>query len=128
MRGGPWARLLFAGQLAGYALGLTGLVPAVAARSRLAAAAASFLVLNAAAWLGAWVWVSGKAGKSWRKSSYCWTTLSGARPPSAGSRVEGVAPMIEFLVLVALAGLAAVAWQVRNATSTAGSAPRWSSR
>ena len=33
-------------------------------------AAASFLVLNCAAWLAFWVWVSGQAGQSWRKVDY----------------------------------------------------------
>jgi len=32
--------------------------------------AASFLVLNAAAWLAFWVWISGRAGKSWHKAQY----------------------------------------------------------
>jgi hypothetical protein len=51
-------------------LGLAGLVPAIAARSRVATALASFLVLNAAAWVAFWVWVSGRATRSWAKVRY----------------------------------------------------------
>jgi poly-beta-1,6-N-acetyl-D-glucosamine synthase len=57
-------------QLGGYALGLTGLWQGARSRSRLVAAAGSFLVLNAAAWLAFWVWVSGKAARSWHKTRY----------------------------------------------------------
>jgi len=60
----------FWAQLAFYALGLVGMLPAVGSRMRLAGAAASFLVLNAAAWLAFWVWISGRAGRSWRKITY----------------------------------------------------------
>jgi hypothetical protein len=42
----------------------------VAARSRLASGAASFLVLNAAAWIAFWVWMTGRSGRSWRKVAY----------------------------------------------------------
>ena len=37
---------------------------------RLLGAAASFLVLNAAAWLAFWVWIGGRAGRSWHKVQY----------------------------------------------------------
>jgi cellulose synthase/poly-beta-1,6-N-acetylglucosamine synthase-like glycosyltransferase len=67
---GPFFAVLFWGQAACGVLAVAGLHPWLAARSRLAAAAASFLVLNTAAWLAFWVWLSGKAGKSWRKVSY----------------------------------------------------------
>ncbi len=63
-------RLLFAIQVAGYLLGSLGLVPAVGRRVRLLGAVASLLVLNAAAWLAFWVWLTGQAGKSWRKVDY----------------------------------------------------------
>jgi hypothetical protein len=36
----------------------------------LAGPAASFLVLNAAAFLAFWVWASGRAGQSWGKIAY----------------------------------------------------------
>jgi cellulose synthase/poly-beta-1,6-N-acetylglucosamine synthase-like glycosyltransferase len=62
--------LLFSLQIACYLLAVAGLHPWLATRSRLASLSASFLVLNTAAWLAFWVWISGKAGKSWQKVSY----------------------------------------------------------
>jgi hypothetical protein len=62
--------IAFWGQASFYLLGLVGLVPAVAKRSRLAAAAGSFLVLNAAAWLAFWTWITGQAGRSWTRVRY----------------------------------------------------------
>ena len=62
-------RTLFWLQAAGYGLGILGLLPGVA-RVRPFGAAASFLVLNAAAWLAFWVWISGRAGSSWHKAHY----------------------------------------------------------
>jgi cellulose synthase/poly-beta-1,6-N-acetylglucosamine synthase-like glycosyltransferase len=67
--GGPVYWTLFGCQAACYLIALAGVFPGVA-RLRLPAAAASFVVLNAAAWLAFWVWVSGKASRSWRKVSY----------------------------------------------------------
>ncbi len=61
---------LFVAQAAGYGLALLGLVPAIGRNVKLLGAAASFGVLNAAAWLAFWVWASGQAGKSWRKVDY----------------------------------------------------------
>jgi hypothetical protein len=51
-----------------YALGVLGLVSGRGGRA--AAAAASLLVLNAAAWLAFWVWISGRAECSWQKVAY----------------------------------------------------------
>jgi cellulose synthase/poly-beta-1,6-N-acetylglucosamine synthase-like glycosyltransferase len=68
--GGPLYGGLFAAQVAMYALALAGLHPAVAAWSRPASAAASFLILNTAAWVAFWVWATGRAGRSWRKVAY----------------------------------------------------------
>ncbi len=62
--------MLLAAQAGGYLVGLLGLWRPVGRRLRLASAGASFLVLNAAAWLAFWVWVSGRAGRSWRKVAY----------------------------------------------------------
>ena len=33
-------------------------------------AAAGFVVLNAAAWVAFWVWISGRAGEAWKKVAY----------------------------------------------------------
>jgi poly-beta-1,6-N-acetyl-D-glucosamine synthase len=60
---------MFAGQALGYGLALLGLIPG-ASRVRLLGAGASFLVLNTAAWLAFWVWISGQAQQSWRKVDY----------------------------------------------------------
>jgi cellulose synthase/poly-beta-1,6-N-acetylglucosamine synthase-like glycosyltransferase len=67
---GPLYQAAFWAQVWVYALGLVGVWEGARARLPLAAAAGSFLVLNAAAWLAFWVWVSGKAGQSWRKIAY----------------------------------------------------------
>ena len=66
----PVGRILFWGQIAAYCVALAGLAPKIGTRFRLASAAASFLVLNFAAWLAFWVWISGRAGKSWTKTTY----------------------------------------------------------
>lgn len=67
---GPVYRLVLVSQLVIYGLGLLGLAPAIAQRSRLASAAGSFLVLNSAAWLAFWIWLSGNSGRSWHKTHY----------------------------------------------------------
>lgn len=59
---------LLAAQLLGYGLGVAGLV--TVRGGKLASAAASLLVLNAAAWSAFWVWVTGRAGQSWSKVEY----------------------------------------------------------
>ncbi len=57
-------------QMLCYALGLAGMLPGVAARFKPASAAASFLVLNGAAWVAFWVWLTGREGQSWQKVNY----------------------------------------------------------
>ena len=69
----PYRLLLFL-QLSSYSLGLLGLVLPRAGKS--AALAASFLVLNSAAWMAWWVWLSGRADRAWHKVSYDRQTLS----------------------------------------------------
>jgi cellulose synthase/poly-beta-1,6-N-acetylglucosamine synthase-like glycosyltransferase len=69
-------------QLAGYAVALAGFHPAVATRSRLASAGASFLVLNSAAWVAFWVWALGRAGQSWTKTRYTEPVEATAESPS----------------------------------------------
>jgi glycosyltransferase involved in cell wall biosynthesis len=63
-------RAALVAQVVGYAIALAGMDPRVASRSRIASAAASFVVLNAAAWLALWVWASGGAEASWKKVVY----------------------------------------------------------
>lgn len=67
---GPLYQMALISQLALWGLGLLGLIPALAKRSRLASAAGSFLVLNSAAWLAFWVWLSGRSQRSWHKADY----------------------------------------------------------
>jgi poly-beta-1,6-N-acetyl-D-glucosamine synthase len=67
---GTFYRVALAGQVAFYVLGLAGAGTSAGSRFRAASAAASFLVLNAAAWLAFWTWVAGRAGRSWRKVVY----------------------------------------------------------
>jgi cellulose synthase/poly-beta-1,6-N-acetylglucosamine synthase-like glycosyltransferase len=68
--GGTLFGLALGGQTAFYLVGLAGLFRPVAMRSRLASAAASVLVLNAAAWVGFWVWSLGLTSRSWSKVQY----------------------------------------------------------
>jgi len=67
-------RAAFLAQAAGYLLAAAGAWTAAGARSRLTSAAASFAVLNAAAWVSFWVWAAGRAASSWGKVAY-------AQPP-----------------------------------------------
>jgi cellulose synthase/poly-beta-1,6-N-acetylglucosamine synthase-like glycosyltransferase len=57
-------------QCAFYALGLAGITRPIGARWRLASLVASFLVLNAAAGAGFWVWAFGRSSHSWAKIRY----------------------------------------------------------
>ncbi len=67
---GVFYRAVLGAQLAGYGLGLLGLWSGLSRASRLASAATSFLVLNGAAWVSFWVWLTGRAGRSWSKVVY----------------------------------------------------------
>src|SRR5207248_5459816 len=67
---GPFYQAAFWTQVGGYAVGLLGACTRAGARLRLVSAAGSFLVLNAAAWLAFWVWLTGRAGRSWYKVTY----------------------------------------------------------
>lgn len=60
---------LFRLQVIGYTIGLLGVLPGLS-RIRLFGVGASFLTLNAAAWLAFWVWITGRAGTSWHKVQY----------------------------------------------------------
>ena len=66
---GRWYHFAFWCQVEAIVLGLLGLWTA-ASRSRLAAAAGSFLVLNGASWLAFWVWATGRTRRSWHKVKY----------------------------------------------------------
>jgi poly-beta-1,6-N-acetyl-D-glucosamine synthase len=66
----PLYQGLLVAQGGAYALALLGLIPPLGRRLRVLGAAASFLVLNSAAWLAFWVWVSGRTTRSWQKVQY----------------------------------------------------------
>lgn len=57
-------------QLLGYLIGLLGMSAKIGARLKPAGAAGSLLVLNAAAFLAFWVWITGRAGQAWHKINY----------------------------------------------------------
>jgi len=69
-----WAEWFFpvflALQALGYAVGLAGMIEAIGTRIKLAGAAGSLLVLNAAAFLAFWVWITGRTGTAWHKIDY----------------------------------------------------------
>lgn len=69
-RGGPVYSSLLAAQVVVTLIGVAGLASSVASRSKVASAAGSFLVLNAAAWVAFWVWATGRAGQSWTRTTY----------------------------------------------------------
>jgi hypothetical protein len=57
-------------QLIGYLIGTVSAMAGPRLRSRIAGAAAAFLVLNTAAWLAFWVWISGRTAQTWPKIEY----------------------------------------------------------
>jgi cellulose synthase/poly-beta-1,6-N-acetylglucosamine synthase-like glycosyltransferase len=67
---GPVYKAALAAQVVFYGLAAIGLIQAVGGRLRLASAAASFVVLNTAAWLALWTWATGRATQSWTKAIY----------------------------------------------------------
>lgn len=66
----PVYRVVLMVQLVCYGVAILGLIPSPAARLRLTSAAASFLVLNSAAWLAFWIWLTGKSECVWHKAVY----------------------------------------------------------
>jgi cellulose synthase/poly-beta-1,6-N-acetylglucosamine synthase-like glycosyltransferase len=63
-------RVALVAQLAVYSLALFGSIRFIGQRLRPAATAASLVVLNAAAWLAFWVWITGRTSRAWRKVHY----------------------------------------------------------
>jgi cellulose synthase/poly-beta-1,6-N-acetylglucosamine synthase-like glycosyltransferase len=82
---GPVYEIALGTQVLCYTLAAAGLNQAVARRFRLASAAASFLVLNAAAWVAFWNWALGRATRSWVKVTYQ------PRNPAYGPILSGAA-------------------------------------
>jgi cellulose synthase/poly-beta-1,6-N-acetylglucosamine synthase-like glycosyltransferase len=93
-RGGPVYHGLLAAQAGLTLAGVAGLVPEVARRSRVASASASFLVLNAAAWVAFWVWATGRSSRSWTKTVYRTSAPAPSAVP-AGSTAPAPAPAFE---------------------------------
>ena len=93
--GGPLYRTLFLTQMAVTLLGLIGLWRGVAMRSRIASALGSFLLLNAAAGVALWVWLTGKTHQSWTKTAYRPTSTPAQKPMPVpvvvGAVTEGAA-------------------------------------
>jgi cellulose synthase/poly-beta-1,6-N-acetylglucosamine synthase-like glycosyltransferase len=87
-------RMAFACQAAFYLLGAIGIGANTPRRHRLAAAAGSFLVLNSAALLAFWIWVSGRAGGSWSKVSYDASQRDIAVTPPATGPVHFAKPRV----------------------------------
>lgn len=85
---------MFWGQLAGYSLGLAGLFPPLGRSVKLLGAAGSFLVLNAAAWFGFWVWVTGRTNKAWLKIRYESTALLDAARQAETCDVPGTTTVL----------------------------------
>jgi cellulose synthase/poly-beta-1,6-N-acetylglucosamine synthase-like glycosyltransferase len=70
MLGGPFYRLALGVQVGFYVLALIGASKSVANRFPPAAGAATFVMLNAAAWLAFWVWILGQEERFWNKVNY----------------------------------------------------------
>jgi poly-beta-1,6-N-acetyl-D-glucosamine synthase len=62
-------QVFFWSQVAFYAVALLAL-RGVGAGSSVVGAAGSFVTLNAAAWLGFWVWITGRSDRAWHKVRY----------------------------------------------------------
>jgi cellulose synthase/poly-beta-1,6-N-acetylglucosamine synthase-like glycosyltransferase len=67
---GPSYQIIVCVQLACYVLGLLGIAVPVCRRVPLLSAAGSFILLNAAAFAGFWVWVGGRTESAWHKVDY----------------------------------------------------------
>jgi len=67
---GPIGDAVSAGQCVGYGVAAAGMVPAIGRRVKVLGAGGSFLVLNAAAFLGFWVWILGRAERAWTPVYY----------------------------------------------------------
>jgi poly-beta-1,6-N-acetyl-D-glucosamine synthase len=67
---GSLYRAAFVGQILFYGLALAALADTRLSGWRVAAAPASFVVLNAAAWLAFWMWIWGRADRTWKKVAF----------------------------------------------------------
>jgi cellulose synthase/poly-beta-1,6-N-acetylglucosamine synthase-like glycosyltransferase len=67
---GAFYRAVFWAQAAGYVVAALGVWTPLGRWLKPVSAAASFVVLNAAAWASFWVWLTGRLDRSWGKASY----------------------------------------------------------
>ncbi len=67
---GLFYQTLFWSQIFIFLLALVGIRRGVGSRLPMVSLASSFLILNAAAWLAFWVWITGRAPRSWTKVVY----------------------------------------------------------
>jgi biofilm PGA synthesis N-glycosyltransferase PgaC len=80
---GPLYKTLFWLQIVAYSGLLLAWALPTARRGRLGAAAVSFAMLNFAAWVAFWVWLSGGTSRSWNPTRY--TDTSESQPSVAGN-------------------------------------------
>jgi biofilm PGA synthesis N-glycosyltransferase PgaC len=66
----PLYRAAFLAQLLFYGLAASALAGGPGSGWRLGTVAASFMVVNAAAWLAFWVWICGRSDVAWKKVAY----------------------------------------------------------
>jgi poly-beta-1,6-N-acetyl-D-glucosamine synthase len=66
----PLYRMIFLAQLLFYALAASALAGGPGSAWRLGKVAASFVVVNAAAWLAFWVWIFGRSDVAWKRVAY----------------------------------------------------------
>jgi cellulose synthase/poly-beta-1,6-N-acetylglucosamine synthase-like glycosyltransferase len=66
----PLYRTVFLAQLLFYVLAASALAGGPGSAWRLGTVAASFVVVNAAAWLAFWVWICGRSDVAWKKVAY----------------------------------------------------------
>jgi len=66
----PLYRTFFLAQLLFYGLAASVLAFGPASGWRVGTVAASFVVMNAAAWLAFWVWICGRSDAAWKKVAY----------------------------------------------------------
>jgi biofilm PGA synthesis N-glycosyltransferase PgaC len=67
---GPVYAAAFWLQVVFYLIGSASILAGRRLRSRIAGAAAAFLVLNSAAWVAFWIWISGRTTRAWRPVAY----------------------------------------------------------
>lgn len=75
-------RALLVAQTSAYIVAIAGLADPIAKRSRVCAAAGSFLMLNYAAWVAFWVWALGNTRQSWNKTAYIKTRMERSPDPT----------------------------------------------